>query len=139
MTDDIAAFVRARLDEDEAAAQAATEGPWIAEVSGETGHCVIPSDAQSTREHVAKTQLYAAAFDADHIAAHDPARVLREVATWRAVVEELEQAEFTLSTTGPGTPPHDIMTGATNTLRRTMRHLAAIWSDHPKYKAEWRP
>lgn len=63
------------------AAAKATEGPWIAEYSGPTGNCVIPHDAQSTREHVAKTQLYHAQADAEWIALMSP--VLAEpLAAW---------------------------------------------------------
>lgn len=53
-------------------AEQATPGPWVEEFSGETGPCVIPADAQSTREFVAKTQLLAAVFDAKHIALWHP-------------------------------------------------------------------
>jgi len=88
VTDDLVTWLRIQIDADERIARAATEGPWIAEVSGETGHCVIPADAQSTREHVAKTQLYAAAADAEHIARHDPARVLAEVDAKRRILAE---------------------------------------------------
>lgn len=48
--------------------EAATEGPWIAEYSGEQGNCVLPSDAQSTREAVAVTRLYDRQADAEFIA-----------------------------------------------------------------------
>ncbi|MDG5773909.1 hypothetical protein [Mycolicibacterium fortuitum] len=45
-----------------------TDGPWIAEYSGEQGNCVIPHDAQSTREAVATTHLYHQLADAEFIA-----------------------------------------------------------------------
>lgn len=86
------AWLRAELDEDERIVRAATGGPWIAEVSGETGNCVIPADAQSTREYVARTQLYAAVFDAEHIARHNPARVLREIEAKRKLLDEYASA-----------------------------------------------
>lgn len=131
MSDDIAAFVRARLTEWEQTARQATEGPWIAEVSGETGHCVIPADAQSTREHVAKTQLYAAAFDAEHIAAHDPARVLRQVAAMRAVVDWHDMDVAHNRGYAPDTEG--------GTLLVVLAHLATIWQDHPDYRPGWAP
>ncbi|MDV7194648.1 hypothetical protein [Mycolicibacterium fortuitum] len=46
-----------------------TPGPWIAEYSGEQGNCVIPADAQSTREAVCVTRLYHQQADAEFIAA----------------------------------------------------------------------
>ncbi|MFF8910182.1 DUF6221 family protein [Streptomyces olivaceoviridis] len=119
MSEDLVRFLRARLDEDEQTARRATEGPWTAEVSSETGHCVIPSDAQSTREYVARTQLYAAAFDAEHIARHDPARVLREVEAWRAVLDFVETVE-----------------GSWHFLQ-LMDPLARVWRDHPDFNPAW--
>ena len=86
------AWLRTELDEDERIAREATKGPWIAEVSGETGNCVIPADALSAREYVARTQLYAAVFDAEHIARHNPERVLREIEAKRKLLAEYASA-----------------------------------------------
>lgn len=74
-----------RLAEIEARLSAATPGPWIAEYSGEQGNCVIPSDAQSTREAVCVTRLYHQQADAELIA-HAPA----DLAALVAVVREVE-------------------------------------------------
>ena len=52
-----------------AQADAATEGPWTAEYSGEQGNCVLPPGYQSTREAVAVTRLLSAQADAEFIAA----------------------------------------------------------------------
>lgn len=64
-----AVFGPDELAEVEARAEAATEGPWTAEYSGETGNCVLPPGYESTREYVARTQLYLAVSDAVFIAA----------------------------------------------------------------------
>lgn len=56
------------IEERRAIHEAATEGPWVAEYSGETGDCVIPHDAQSTREAVAVTRLFHRTADANAIA-----------------------------------------------------------------------
>ena len=56
------------VEERRAIHEAATEGPWVAEYSGETGDCVIPHDAQSTREAVAVTRLFHRTADANAIA-----------------------------------------------------------------------
>lgn len=56
-------------DRAEAALEGVTDGPWVAEYSGEQGNCVIPHDAQSTREAVCTTHLYYQAADAEFIAA----------------------------------------------------------------------
>lgn len=52
----------------EKACEDATDGPWVAEYSGEQGHCVIPADAQSTREAVCTTRLFHQSADAELIA-----------------------------------------------------------------------
>ncbi|MFV8317065.1 hypothetical protein [Mycobacterium sp. 23] len=62
MSDDIIARA-------EAALEGVTDGPWVAEYSGEQGNCVIPHDAQSTREAVCTTHLYYQVADAEFIAA----------------------------------------------------------------------
>lgn len=74
---DLSSRIRTEVERVRQLAEAATPGPWIAEYSGPTGNCVIPADAQSTLEYVARTQLYAAYFDAQHIAAWNPATALR--------------------------------------------------------------
>ena len=60
--------IQAWLYQGKTLADQATEGPWIAEFSRETGDCVIPHDAQSTREAVATTRLLHAPADAAFIA-----------------------------------------------------------------------
>ena len=56
------------LNKGRALADHATEGPWFAEYSRKTGDCVVPYDAQSTREAVAITRLMHAPSDAVFIA-----------------------------------------------------------------------
>ncbi|QOC56305.1 hypothetical protein PP509_gp63 [Gordonia phage MichaelScott] len=62
MSDDVRADARRLLS-------GITPGPWVAEYSREQGNCVIPADAQSTREAVAVTRLYHQVADAEFIAA----------------------------------------------------------------------
>lgn len=64
MTDPREAMARIR-----AQADAATDGPWTAEYSGEQGNCVLPPGYRSTREAVAVTRLWRAQADAEFIAA----------------------------------------------------------------------
>lgn len=58
-----------RITEWAALADAATEGPWVAEYSCAQRDCVVPHDAESTMEAVAVTRLLRAGNDAAHIAA----------------------------------------------------------------------
>lgn len=127
--DDLIAFLAARLDEDEQWAREATDGPWVDEFSGETGHCVIPSDAMSTREYVARTQLLAALPDARHIARHDPARVLREVEAKRRILAECRPGHL-------GGPALELA-GALGGL--VLCFLALPYADHEDYREEWKP
>lgn len=60
--------VKAWIEERRAIHAESTDGPWVAEYSAETGDCVIPHDAQSTREAVAVTRLFHQTADANAIA-----------------------------------------------------------------------
>ena len=122
--DDLIAFIGERLDEDQRLAQAAqlpnTErggGPsWTATsgVDGVDGPVLyrdgdIPSEAQE-----------------QHMARHDPARVLADVAAKRGAVDvcahnlEFEEHGYTLA-------------------ERVLRALASTYADHPDYRAHWAP
>jgi hypothetical protein len=84
---DLAAFLTARLDEDEAAARESYyEGQrWITE---EEGVYRWPDDEL--------VQMADRKADARHIARHDPARVLREVEAGRKLVTVTEGSRFLL-------------------------------------------
>lgn len=120
MSGDLVAFLRARLDEDEAVARAATAGAWELVRAPDGSWYVDPGDL----DDVANVDRTA---DAEHIARHDPARVLRDVAANRAIVDECERmsqpfpAEW-LSPQG-----------------QILRALASTYADHPEYREEWKP
>lgn len=62
-----------------------------------------------------------------HIARHDPARVLREVEALRAVLISTRER-------------NDQIEGFSTTeemVADDLAPIAAIWSDHPDYRAEW--
>lgn len=73
-----------------------TPGPWVAEYSGEQGNCVIPADAQSTREAVCVTRLYRQQADAQFIAAAPRlvAELADEVERLRAREDKVAQASY---------------------------------------------
>jgi len=130
MTDDLAAFVRARVDADEAEALAASPGPWHVtaeqdEVLAVDGERVADGFALSGRQLRATTR---------HIARHDPARVLRDVAAKRRLLAVhrpyvVEPDQACLGCAGD------------NVWERcpVLRALAAVYDDHPDYREEWRP
>lgn len=147
-TDALIAFLRARLDEDEAAAHAATAGPWwynpgkqwlgpeaferydLAKGEEFVGYGG-PSpfvDAVAATGPANNPQSMA---DAAHIARHDPARVLREVEAKRRLLYQFEhRGNSVRATVTPSTG------GVWDDL---LRMLAAVYADHDDYRQEWTP
>lgn len=97
---DLVEFLRARLDEDEKAAKA-----WLPFGNSD-------------------------AADRDHIARHDPARVLREVDAKRRLIQLYEAQMETGGFVG---------TFYANTAEPSLRLLALPYADDPEYREEWRP
>lgn len=109
-TVDVVAFIRARLDEDEAAARMAAKARYS--LYGKV-RALVDQDNASAEERL--------------MALHDPARVLRQVEALRRVVAmhygEHDCAE--LKWRDPWCP--------------TLRLLTSLWSDHPEYQEGWTP
>lgn len=97
--DDLITWLRAQLDEDERAARA-----WM------------PFGTPT-------------AADREHIARHDPARVLAEVDAKRRILDECESA---IRKSAPRSNLNDL--GWT-----VLRPLALPYADRPGYRDEWRP
>ena len=108
---DLAEFIRARIDEDEAIAKAAANRHWLTDDNIITLHPEHDGDGFMS---------WPTRADAQHAANHDPARVLREVEAKRRMVEDTW-----------GGPDHEDM------WLHHMRLIASIWSDHPDYQQEW--
>jgi hypothetical protein len=131
---DITEFVRARLDEDEAAAKLAARegGTW--KQDDPDRH---PGAISSLGGPVVYDEGSPDEYQAPHIARHDPARVLREVAAKRAIVERYQRGA---SGDLPGwTAGRELIEAGLAIVLGVLRDLAAAWSDHPDYRAEWRP
>jgi len=151
MDDDPIAFVKARLDEDEAAAEAAggstPQGVW-AQVDPERRPGRIDCDSG-----------YVVTYDegspdegqAPHIARHDPARMLREVEAKRAIVA-LHKPDGNPADEWYGSSVSCTECGGYTLIAGygargysspwpcpTLRHLAAVWVGHPDYRPEWKP
>lgn len=145
MVTGLAEFAAARLDEEEKLALAAGggvhcqewdrrgDGPLASVVEDGHGEVVVhtvPDDLEPTRVHDV----------ARHIALHHPARVLREVAAKRKILELARDAtaldrdvdlEFRTGLRDLQAEPYvgDLI----------LRALAAIWDDHPGYDRGWAP
>lgn len=126
----LAEFVKARLDEDEAAARESHyEGQrWITE---EEGVYRWPDDELV---HLADRKA-----DARHIARHDPARVLREVEAKRAILGAYQAAVARQVAAAEGRADEE---PEWHVARRAALHfacsaIAAIYSDHAGYRLTW--
>jgi hypothetical protein len=138
MIADLAAFLRARLDDTARKAQEALTDSgtgrwfvgrkWNVYDEGDT----TPHDDEETNPLVAYGNTLACS---EHIAEHDPARVLAEVDAKRCILAA-HPARL------PGwcstcDVPGDTQGNVHGCL--TLRLLALPFADHPDYREEWRP
>lgn len=137
-------FLRAQLDKDEQVALAATPGPWTVDryQSGDVGpldDCGRPDCAR----------MMARMFEADdddvpqpwcenaqHIARHDPVRVLREVEAKRLRIEHyLKICELA----DPVKHPDQAYVLAKGAAERSLMFDALPYAGEPGYQETWRP
>ncbi|MFF5773857.1 DUF6221 family protein [Streptomyces californicus] len=139
--DDLVQFLRDRLAEDEQAARAATWDEW------DSAHWTArPPQAAYERYTVADhlddgvVAVTPENADADgvgqHIARHDPARVLREVEAKRRLLTDYEENAADLD--AQHAPDMDYV-GRADGLETALQHLATAYADHPDYRDAWRP
>ncbi|MDQ0758682.1 DUF6221 family protein [Streptomyces canus] len=111
-------FLRARLDEDEATALEAPKGPW------HIGNAIDPTEPCDLRTFP-DVRMVADGLNwlvAEHIARHNPARILVEVEAKRRIVDDAW-----------GGPDHQDM------WEHHIRLLALPYASHPDYREEWKP
>ncbi|MET9705357.1 DUF6221 family protein [Streptomyces griseus] len=142
--DDLVQFLRARLDEDEQAARAATWDEW------DSAHWTArPPQASYERytvaDHLDDGVVVVTPENADadgvgqHVARQDPARVLREVEAKRRILDEVvpEMDGMTSQIHGEfGVGPLDSDDYESLGL---LRLLGLPYADHPDYQDTWRP
>ncbi|MGH3222260.1 MAG: DUF6221 family protein [Streptosporangiaceae bacterium] len=128
----IAEFLAARLDEDEAAAKACqAPSPWKA-ADQEWDHWII---TDATGDVVIYDEGTPSLEEAAHIARHDPARVLRDVAADRKLLAAYAHAlTADFGITGE---PYDA--GWAEALELAVKIRAARFGDHPDYQKQWAP
>jgi len=151
-TVEISEFLTARLKEDETAAKdAACEASSIAVSDDEGG--LARWRAMDGGEGITTESAYAgAAFlvapmgyleerVAEHVARHDPARVLADIAAKRAVVEHFKvAAEYaqTVDKSQVGVAEAWRVTSIWTQLLHVVKLLAAPYADHPDFRPDWK-
>jgi hypothetical protein len=132
MTDDLVAFLRARLDEDEQTAQAVPG--WANGWRRNTYPEVVP---QCDEIRTAEGALIVEIRDdtaGEHIARWDPARVLAEVEAKRRIVDAFEAVD------GDRARLHNAALHLQwNVLRTVVQTLALPHAGHPDYREAWKP
>lgn len=148
--DDLVQWLGQQLDEDERIARAATLGPWVQSGIGDYGWTVDFGRPGAGVETADNDQGLA---DADFIATHDPARVLREIDAKRQVLagyvlsvqaaDDLAALGQRLRASGKDALMTELEQESTvhrrDALCGVLRLLAAPYSDRPGYREEWRP
>jgi Family of unknown function (DUF6221) len=140
---ELAAFLAARLDEDEAAAKATAPSggryQWHAGTdypgTGSPGapvHWVTSDPDPAAVAEAYGLEPRTGRQVAGHIARHDPARVLREVEAKRRIIDHHKPVRHE-----GRTMCHSCLGAVTFWPCPTLQHLAAVWSDHPDYRQEW--
>ena len=119
---DLANFLNARLDIEEAIAKTATPGPCHGRYEEYDEQCA----------------------DAAHIALHSPVRALREAEAKRARLALALKAAAGIDRLRHADTPASVAEMAVAVACATIaitavKHDAAIWSDHPDYQEEWKP
>lgn len=189
MTDEMVAWLREQVDEDERAVQAATRGPWFWADPSRAGfpqgggslladesptawqacahYCTWSGEenlhrgisGQPGHEHRMVTEVVGSwghdewgitvsEHDAVHIARHDPARVLAEVAAKRRIIDLHHslgpsagtEDEVVCDACGP---EEDISFRVETYGGRwpctTLRLLASVYAGRPGWRSEWAP
>lgn len=121
---DLPSFLRARWDEAEQRAVAATPGPWTVERRDgwNDGTLWVLPDIERWRGMTNTVQFGQDRETAEHIAANDPAFVLADIAAKRQVLDNAIA--------------WDNQQGL-NTTGTVARHFAAPYSGHPDWRTEW--
>lgn len=123
MADGLVAFVSARMDEDEATANAAWDEK--ARLTYKPAPRIQARDWDADDIAMVGPRGPAHAISA-HVARHDPARALREVEAGRQILTAYIKVEA------------DGLRGdGWIAFRFAVETLAGIWRDHPEYLLEW--
>ena len=149
MTVELAAFLLARIAEDESMARAAADqwhSRWATADrqtaygwrNGKLG--AEPKMPMVVADNEHGSLMLMSLWENDqatvrHVARHDPDRVLAECAAKRELIAWVQRYEV-VAGAYPDLPRVD---GARNAARMALRYVALSYADHPDYREEWRP
>ncbi|MEU8040894.1 DUF6221 family protein [Streptosporangium sp. NPDC049078] len=125
-------FIRARIEEDEMVAVAATRGPWT--WTAPRGYPQQVSNSRAVLIAETYTNPAFPAYDIEHIVRHDPNRVFREVAAKRKLLDDLFPDIQGMDGMIEGEWGHH-----NPAADRLLEVLALPYADHDDYREEWRP
>jgi len=136
---DLLAWLREQVDTDERLALSTHDTePWSVEpfTPSEPGALPASSWVVSGPDGEDGIAVVNGSYRAEHIASHDPARALREVAAKRAILDDYDVAAVSVAA-AVDTP----LAGATRLQLRirseAVRAIAAIYVDRPGWREEW--
>jgi hypothetical protein len=137
MPEDLLMFMRARLDEDEEAAKA------VGYARIQTGEYLWGSKYLLLQDGKGGESKATTEFDGDlaeHIARHDPARVLADVEAKRALLDLYVEHERMDRETFEAEGEHArSLVSLRAAYLDAVRCHATVYADHPDYREEWRP
>ena len=129
---DLVQFLLNRIAEDETAARAASGDRWDRLREG------APKFRKVVAWGLTPIGAMNAQQDADHIARHDPARVLAECEAKRRIVAQYQGATLARDN-NQGTIARLLGDTIVETLTELLPLLALPYADHPDYRQEWKP
>ena len=129
--DNLAHWLGAQLDEDERIARAAAAMTFGTRWLWDNDHGLVDESDTGVVERVQVSI-------GQHIAEWDPARVLREVAATRRMIEAFERCNYSVET-APNEDMQNVARAKVDTWRFVLHLRALSYSGRPGYREEWRP
>lgn len=122
----ITEFLLARIAEDEEVARSAIDSSgWGSSPDGRWRLVEVPYEGEWPRNPDAEHVMWAGSEWTIHASRHSPARILRECAAKREIIERHSHCD-------------DVSYGDASTCPEVST-LAAVYAGHPDYQEEWRP
>lgn len=129
MTDELVAFLKDCLDEDEQVAQALDGSRWYVYEDGQ----VVEWDGETWADGSARLpNRHQGSW-----LALDPARVLAEVAAKRRIINRYEASEEAAGTRTLDEQWLDVAQGRRDALLQAVRDLASVYAGRPGWREEW--